>query len=80
MCLGIPGQVVAMVEGHGDQLALIDVLGIQRKVNVGMLEEPALEPGDWVLIHMGFAIERIDEAGAETAMAGLETMGRPRDD
>ncbi len=81
MCLGIPGQVVEMVEGYGGQLALVDVVGAQRQVNIGMLDEQEqrLAPGDWVLIHMGFAVERVDAAGAEKAMAGLELMGRPRD-
>jgi hydrogenase expression/formation protein HypC len=80
MCLGIPGQVVAMVEGYGNQLALVDVLGAQRQINIGMLEDQELAPGDWIVIHMGFAMERIDAAGAEKALAGLEMMGRPRDD
>ena len=82
MCLGIPGQVIEMVEGHGGQLALVDVSGAARKINIGMLEldEQVLAPGDWVLIHMGFAVERVDAAGAEQAMQGLELMGRPRDD
>ena len=79
MCLGIPGQVVRMLEGYGNQLALVDVVGEQRKVNVGMLpEDVSLEPGDWIVIHMGFAMEKVDEAGAEKAMAGLEMMGRSR--
>lgn len=80
MCLGIPGQVVEMVEGYGDQLAMVDVLGQARRVNIGMLEDQVLTAGDWVLIHMGFAVERVDSAGAEKAMSGLEMMGRPRDD
>jgi hydrogenase expression/formation protein HypC len=80
MCLGIPGRVVAMVEGYGDQLALVDVLGAQRQVNIGMLEDQQLASGDWIVIHMGFAMERIDAAGAEKALAGLEMMGRARDD
>lgn len=80
MCLGIPGRVVAMVEGYGDQLALVDVMGAQRQINIGMLEEQDLVAGDWIVIHMGFALERIDAAGAEKALAGLEMMGRPRDD
>jgi len=79
MCLGIPGQVVEMVDGYANQLALVDVEGAQRKINIGMLEDQDLDPGDWVLIHMGFAIERVDAAGAEEAMAGLELMGRPRE-
>lgn len=82
MCLGIPGQVVAKVDGYGDQLVLVDVVGSHRRVNIGMLAEhdqAALAPGDWVLIHMGFVVERVDQAGADKAMAGLELMGRPRD-
>lgn len=81
MCLGIPGQVVELIEGYSGQLALVDVAGAQRRVNIGMLEldEQNLSPGDWILIHMGFAVERVDAAGAEQAMAGLEMMGRPRD-
>jgi hydrogenase assembly chaperone HypC/HupF len=78
MCLGIPGRVVEMVPGFGDQLALVEVEGVARKVNIGMLDEtPA--PGQWVLIHMGFAVETTDAVGAEQAMTGLELMGRPRD-
>jgi hydrogenase assembly chaperone HypC/HupF len=79
MCLGIPGRVVEMLPGYGDQLALVDVEGAVRKVNIGMLDEPP-EPGQWVLIHMGFAVELTDEAGGERAMSGLELMGRSRGD
>jgi hydrogenase expression/formation protein HypC len=82
MCLGIPGQVIQLLEGYGGQLALVDVSGAPRKINIGMLEldEQDLAPGDWVLIHMGFALERIDAAAAGEALQGLELMGRPRDD
>jgi hydrogenase expression/formation protein HypC len=80
MCLGIPGRVVSMVDGYGNQLALVDVLGAQRRINIGMLEDHKLATGDWIVIHMGFAMERIDAAGAEKALAGLEMMGRPRDE
>jgi hydrogenase assembly chaperone HypC/HupF len=79
MCLGIPGRVVAMVPGYGDQLALVEVEGATRKVNIGLLEEPPA-PGQWVLLHMGFAVETTDAEGAEQAMTGLETMGRSRDE
>lgn len=79
MCLGIPGQVVELVEGYDGQLALVDVQGVRRRVNIGMLEEEPPSAGDWVLIHMGFAMERVDEAAAHEALAGLELMGRPRD-
>ncbi len=75
MCLGIPGQVVRMLDGYNDQVALVDVVGEQRKVNVGMLPEETFAPGDWVIIHMGFVVEKTDKAGAEEAMAGLKLMG-----
>lgn len=76
MCLGIPGQVVRMLEGYGDQLALVNVAGENRKVNIGMLPEETFDTGDWVIIHMGFVVEKTDKAGADAAMAGLEMMGR----
>ncbi|GAA1853882.1 carbamoyltransferase HypF [Asanoa iriomotensis] len=79
MCLGIPGQVVEIVPGYEGQLALVDVEGAARRVNVGMLDaQPA--PGAWVLIHMGFAVELIDADRARGALEGLELMGRGRDE
>jgi len=80
MCLGIPGRVVEMVEGYADQLALVDVLGKQRRINIGMLEHEQVTPGDWILIHMGFAMERIDEVAAQEALAGLQMMGSGPDE
>ncbi len=79
MCLGIPGRVVEMVDGYADQVALVDVMGKVRQINVGMLET-GVQPGSWVLLHMGFAVEVVDQAAAERALSGLEMMGRPRDD
>ncbi|MGI9083844.1 MAG: HypC/HybG/HupF family hydrogenase formation chaperone [Aeromicrobium sp.] len=78
MCLGIPGQVVEVVDGFEGQLALVDVEGAQRRINIGMLDD-APAAGDWILIHMGFAMELIDETKAEEAIAGLEMLGRARD-
>ncbi len=78
MCLGIPGQVIGPIDGYGNQLALVDVAGVQRKINIGLLDEGPLPPGSWVLIHMGFALERVDPGGAERAMSGLELLGQPR--
>jgi hydrogenase maturation protein HypF len=78
MCLGIPGQVVEVLDEYDGQLALVDVQGVRRKVNLGILESPPAD-GDWILIHMGFAMEVIDQAKAEEALTGLETMGRPRE-
>ena len=78
MCLGIPGQVVELVAGYGDQLALVDVSGARRRVNIGLLETGPPAPGQWVLIHMGFAVELVTAAAAEQALQGLEMIGRPR--
>ena len=75
MCLGIPGQVVEIVDGFAGQLALVDVVGKERRINIGMLEDEDVSPGDWILIHMGFALERIDETAAREALAGLRMMG-----
>jgi hydrogenase expression/formation protein HypC len=80
MCLGIPGQVLHMLEGYGGQLALVDVAGEPRKVNIGMLPEETFEAGDWVVIHMGFAVEKTDKAGADAALAGLRLMGSGTED
>jgi hydrogenase assembly chaperone HypC/HupF len=79
MCLGIPGRMVELVEGYCGQIALVEVEGKARTINVGMLERPP-DPGQWVLIHLGFAVETIDQAGAKRAMSGLELMGRARDE
>jgi len=75
MCLGIPGQVLHMLDGYGGQLALVDVAGEPRKVNIGMLPEETFEAGDWVVIHMGFVVEKTDKAAADAALAGLKLMG-----
>jgi hydrogenase expression/formation protein HypC len=74
MCLGIPGQVVERLEGH-EHLARVDVSGVGRIVNIGLLEDESLEAGDWVLIHVGFAMSKIDEAEAEMALESLYMMG-----
>lgn len=79
MCLAIPGRVVELVEGHNDQLALVDVVGVSRRVNIGMLDEPAAA-GDWILIHMGFAMSKVDEQEAAEALRMLELMGREQPD
>lgn len=77
MCLGIPGRVVRVLEGNAGQLAMVDVQGAARRINLGMLEpdQQKVVPGDWVLLHMGFAVERIDQAGADRALDGLRLMG-----
>jgi hydrogenase expression/formation protein HypC len=75
MCLGIPGMVVELVDDN-DHLAKVEVAGVRRMINIGLLEDEGLQPGDWVLIHVGFAMARIDEEEAERALEGLQLMGQ----
>jgi len=79
MCLGIPGQLVAFEESH-EHLAKVDVSGVTRVINIGLLEDENLAVGDWVLIHVGFAMSRIDEEEANLALASLKMMGQAYDD
>ena len=76
MCLAIPGQIVAVVD-ELNGLAEVDVVGVRRTVNVGLLD--GAEPGDWVLIHVGFALSRIDEDEATATLALLQEMGAEYD-
>jgi hydrogenase expression/formation protein HypC len=63
-----------------DQLARVEVAGVRRVINIGLLEDEDLQPGDWVLIHVGFAMSKIDEAEAAVALASLKLMGSGLDD
>ena len=79
MCLGIVGRVTALSSAHPD-LADVDVAGVVRPINVGLLEGTDLRPGDWILIHAGFAMERIDQETAERQIAALrDYVGEPED-
>jgi hydrogenase expression/formation protein HypC len=73
MCLAIPGQVVSL-DAERPGLARVDVAGVQRNVNVGLLEE-GVDPGDWILIHVGFALSKIDRESAEDQLRMLRAMG-----
>jgi len=74
MCLAIPGQVVEMSKEQ-PLLARVDVGGVRRNVNVGLLEEAEVAPGDWILIHVGFALSKIGEAEAHEQLRMLRAMG-----
>ena len=74
MCLGIPGQVVELLD-H-EHLARVDVSGVGRTINIGLLEDEDIRCGDWVLIHVGFAMSKIDEEEARLALEGLQLLGR----
>jgi hydrogenase expression/formation protein HypC len=75
MCLGIPGEVVELLPDRPD-LAKVDVSGVKRAINIGLLEGETLEPGDWILIHVGFALSKIDEDEAKAALDFLEGIGQ----
>ena len=76
MCLAIPGRVIEVVDEQ-NRLALVDVAGVRRTVNIGLLdaEGNSAEPGDWVLIHVGFALSKVDEEEARATRDLLERMG-----
>jgi hydrogenase expression/formation protein HypC len=72
VCLAIPGRIVEFVD-EPNRLAKVDVAGVQRNVNIGLLDDVGV--GDWVLIHVGFAISAIDEEEARATLRLLEQMG-----
>ena len=74
MCLGIPGEVVELVDSNR-HLAKVDVAGVRRNINIGLLEDLNLVPGDWVLIHVGFAMAKIDEEEAQRGPRRAATDG-----
>lgn len=75
MCLAIPGKVMEIVD-EGRQIVKVDVVGVRRNVNIGLLSGPERpEPGDYVLIHVGFALSKIDEQEALETQRILEGLG-----
>jgi len=72
MCLAIPGQIVEVEDGL-HHLAMVEVAGVRRRINVGLIDDA--QPGDWVLIHVGFAMSRVDEAEAMATHQLLVEMG-----
>ncbi len=77
MCLAIPGRIIEVVDVE-NRLAKVDVAGVQRNVNIGLLDDGAnggVGPGDWVLIHVGFALSQVDEEEARATLELLQGMG-----
>jgi hydrogenase expression/formation protein HypC len=81
MCLAIPGVVVEIVD-EDLRLATVEIAGVRRTVNIGLLdaEGEGAVPGDWVLIHVGFALSKIDEDEAQATLALLRGMGQDFED
>lgn len=80
MCLAIPGRIVEFLPGNADQLALVDVVGVKRKINIGLMEDEDLQVGDYILIHVGFAMSKVNEREAAEALSMLEMMGQAFDE
>ncbi len=77
MCLAIPGQVIEIVDSQ-NRLAKVEIAGVRRNVNVSLLDDDVgggVVPGDWVLIHVGFALSKVDEEEARATLSLLEQMG-----
>lgn len=75
MCLGIPGEIIEINEER-PEMAKVAVSGIKRVINVGLLEDDPPVPGDWILVHVGFALSKIDETEAKAALEFLEGLGQ----
>jgi hydrogenase expression/formation protein HypC len=74
MCLAIPGKLIEL-PAERPQFAIVEVAGVRRQVNIDLLSEEPLESGDWVLIHVGFAMSKISEAGAAEQNRLLAMLG-----
>ncbi|GIM47639.1 hypothetical protein DNHGIG_31880 [Collibacillus ludicampi] len=74
MCLAIPGQIVELLDGD-HHYAMVDVSGVRRKINIGLLKNEGTNLGDWVLIHVGFAMSKISEEQAVEQLRLLRMLG-----
>jgi hydrogenase expression/formation protein HypC len=74
MCLAIPGQIERLIPGS--DLATADVSGVKRNINVGLVSHEGIQPGDWVLIHVGFAMSKVDEQEARASLEFLQSLGQ----
>ena len=74
MCLAIPGKIVEISSENSD-CALVDVVGVRRRIDLGLLQDDRPVPGDWVLIHVGFAMSKISELDAIDQMNTLRALG-----
>jgi len=74
MCLAIPGKIVEIVDVE-NSIAKVEVGGVRRNVNIGMLDKDEARVGDYVLIHVGFAMSKVDEKEAEETLRTLQELG-----
>lgn len=82
MCLGVPGRVVEVADAE-HEIAVVDVEGVHRKVNYGLLVangDAGVAPGEWVLVHLGFVMSKIDEEEAQSSLAFLARLREPSEE
>jgi hydrogenase expression/formation protein HypC len=79
MCLAIPGKIVEIVDVE-NRIAKVEVGGVKRNINIGMLREDETHIGDYVLIHVGFAMSKVDEHEAEETLRVLKELGEYQDE
>jgi hydrogenase expression/formation protein HypC len=74
MCLAIPGKIIEIVD-EDNSIAKVEVGGVKRNINIGMLGKEEARVGDYVLIHVGFAMSKVDEKEAEETLRILKEIG-----
>ena len=74
MCLGIPGQIIEFVDEAND-IAKVEVSGVRRNISVALVRPEGIAVDDWVLVHVGFAMSKIDEAEAQETLRMLHALG-----
>ena len=79
MCLAIPGKIVEIVDTE-NHIAKVEVGGVKRNINIGMLSENETHVGDYVLIHVGFAMSKVDEHEALETLRVLKELGEYQDE
>ena len=73
MCLGVPGEIVAVED---KDLATVSVAGVERQISISLLADEDVHVGDWVLVHVGFALSKIDETEARATLVQIEKLGQ----
>ncbi len=73
MCLGVPGKVVTCYDDHGVRMGKVDFAGVVKEVCLEYV--PELQVGDYAIVHVGFAIQRLDEAAAQATLDTLRSLG-----
>ena len=76
MCLGIPGQIIEIVDDQFD-IAKVNVSGVKRNISVALVRSEGIGSGDWVLVHVGFAMSKINETEAQETLKALKLLGDP---